>query len=320
VNPPALSVVIVTDRYETIRKTVDHLVAQTIPDGIELVVVAPEESRLALDAGQVAGLHSHQVVAIPRLRSIAWERAAGIRAAKAEIVALGETHSYPEHEWAERLVAAHQSNWAAVGPAVENANAESRMSWANLLLDYGRWLSPTRGGEMDDLPGHNSSYKRELLLAYGPRLETMLEAETFLHEDLRRHGHRLYQEPRARISHLNVTRPSSWLVERFESGRLYAGARSRGWSPIRRAAYAVGSPLIPFVRLPRILGDARRVGERCRLDAPGHAVLVATLAVSALGELVGYATGAGKAMSRLMHIELHREGHLRRPPQRSGVA
>ena len=41
-SSPQMSVVIVTpDSYETIRKTVEHLRAQTVKDRLEIVIVAP---------------------------------------------------------------------------------------------------------------------------------------------------------------------------------------------------------------------------------------------------------------------------------------
>jgi hypothetical protein len=51
-----------------------------------------------------------------------------------------------------------------------------------------------------------------------------------------------------------------------------------------------------------------------RVGALGYAVLAASLAVSAAGELAGYASGSGRAVSRLLDIELDREGHQRRRP------
>ena len=46
---PEMSVVIVTpDRYETIRKTMDHLRVQTARHRLEIVIVAPSAARLAL--------------------------------------------------------------------------------------------------------------------------------------------------------------------------------------------------------------------------------------------------------------------------------
>lgn len=307
----ALSVVLVTDTWESIARTVRQLRAQTIADLIELVVVAPEDQGVHPDPDSVDAFARVEVIGVPEISSLSWARAPGIRASSAPIVALGETHCWPEPDWAERLLEAHGGPWAAVGPAVYNANPSGAVSWVNLLIDYGPWLGPTEGGELDDLPGHNSSYKREVLLAFGPRLENLLEAETIMHEELRRRGHRLYQEPRARVVHLNVTRLASWLGERFQTGRRFGSARGQGWPVWRRLAYAAGSPLIPLVRWLRLRRDLRRTGIGRQLGLRGRALLAGALVVSAFGELVGYAAGSGDSMFALSRIELHKEAHLR---------
>jgi Glycosyl transferase family 2 len=311
VTHPLLSVVLVTDAYETIRRTVRHLREQTIAERIELVIIAPE-GELGIEEAELEELDSHVVVRIGDIRSLSWARAPGIRASSAPLVALGESHSFPEPDWAERLVDAFADGWAAVGPAVVNANPSGAVSWVNLLLDYGPWLAPTAGGEMADLPGHNSAYRRELLLAFGERLEVLLEAEIFLHAELRAAGHRLHQEPSARTAHLNVTRTGSWIGERFQTGRRFAAARSHSWPLWRRAAYAVGSPLIPIVRFRRLLGDLARTRAGRELRAYGYVLLVFALGVSAAGEFVGYVSGSGDSMFALSRIELHKERHLRR--------
>ena len=316
-NGPALSVVLVTDEFETVSRTVRYLGAQTIADRIELVLVAAGD--LEPDADATAAFHSTRLVRVGDIRSLSWARAPGIRAAAAPLVALGESHCFPEPEWAERFVAAHQNGWAAVGPAVVNANPGTAVSWVNLLLDYSPWLAPTSGGELPDLPGHNSSYRRDLLLEYGDRLESMLEAETIMHQDLRARGHRLYQEPTALAAHLNVTRTSSWIGERFQTGRRFASARSHGWPVWRRLAYAAGSPLIPLVRARRILGDIRRIDASRHLGGRGFLLFAFALAVSAVGELVGYVRGSGDSMYALSRIELHKERHVR-PAERAELA
>jgi hypothetical protein len=309
-TPPALSVVVVADAFATIRRTVRHLRAQTIAGRIELVIVSGPGVELPVGGEELAGFARVTAVAVDDIRSLSWARAPGIRAASAPLVALAESHCYPEPEWAESLLAAHEGPWAAVGPAVYNANPETLVSWTNLVLDYGPWLGPTDGGELGDLPGHNSSYKRDVLLTYGDRLESMLEAETIMHVDMRRRGLRLYQEPAARVEHLNVTRTSSWIGERFQTGRRFGAARSHRWSPLGRALYAAGSPLIPLVRLPRVLRDLDRIGERRRFRGLRLAPLLLALAVSAAGELVGYASGSGRSMWELARIELHKERHV----------
>ena len=307
---PAMSIVIVTDAFDTIRKTVAHLRAQTVRDRLELVIVTQAGVELPLGGSELGGFHGVSVITVEDIQSLSWARAPGIRAAAAPVVALAESHCFPDPAWAEALLDAHRGPWAAVGPALYNANPATSVSWVNLLMDYGPWLGPTDGGEIDDLPGHNSSYKTDVLLAYGSKLETMLEAETMMHLDLRANGHRLFQEPAARAYHLNVTKASSWLGERFQTGRRFAAARSYGWSPLRRAAYSGGSPLIPLVRLPRLLRDRRRSDAREHLPPRAFPALLLALVVSAAGELVGYAFGSGDSMFALARIELHKERHV----------
>ena len=87
VSEPRLSVVIVTDGFETIRKTVRHLREQTVAKDIELVIVAPDGG-LEPPEAELAELHSNQVVSVGDIRSLSWARAPGIRAARAPIVAL----------------------------------------------------------------------------------------------------------------------------------------------------------------------------------------------------------------------------------------
>lgn len=305
-----MSVVIVTDVLPTIQKTLRHLREQTIADRLEIMIVAKRGADIDLDDQSLGGFAATRVVEVEEVSSLSWARAPGIEAATAPIVTLAESHCYPEAGWAEALLAAHAGPWAAVGPAVYNANPESAVSWVNLLIDYGPWLGPTEGGEIDDLPGHNSSYKRAVLLAYGRRLGLMLEAETIMHVDLRARGFRLYQEPKARVKHLNVTDRSSWLGERFQTGRRFAAARAHEWSLPRRAVYAGGSPLIPLVRLPRMMRHARRTGDPGRVLGGNLPLLAAALAASAAGELVGYATGSGDSMFALSRIEMHKELHV----------
>ena len=305
-----LSVVIVCDRLETIAKPLEHLREQTLADRIELVVVIPRDSPDASQELETRPFHAARMVTIERLVSLSWARASGVRAATAPIVVFVESHSYPEPGWAEALLAAHRDRWAAVGPGVTNANPENPVSWANLLLDYGLWLEPEEGAEIEDLPGHNSSYKREILLDYDPDLERLLEAESFLHEEMRGSGNRLWLEPGARLQHLNITKLSSWFPERIAAGQRYAGARAHGWSPARRALYAVASPLIPAVRMARILPVWRRCARSQRVPALILPAVVAALVASAFGEFLGYVVGSGDSMERLSRLELHKEDHL----------
>ena len=164
-RPPALSVILPTvDDFSTIRLTVRALRGQTARSRIELVIVAPMDDPGVI-AAEVAGFARVTIVNAGPLEMSNVARAAGIRAARAPIVALAEDHSFPDPDWADALIAAHEAGWAVVGPVLVNANPRSMVSWSNLLLEYSPWLEGTVRGAMDDLPGHNSAYRRDLLLA-----------------------------------------------------------------------------------------------------------------------------------------------------------
>jgi len=312
-----LSVIVMTpDTYATIRRTVRRLKAQDVRHLIEVVIVAPSAQGLGEHDNDLQGFHSVRFVEVGSITSTAAARAAGVRAASAPIVAFVEDHSFPANGWAKALLEAHREPWAAVGPAIANANPRTLISWANLAIEYSEWLDPCPSGTVDHLPGHNASYKRAHLLEYGDRLEAMIEAESVLQWDLRARGHRLYLESSARTFHQNFSTPLSWVPLRFHAGRLFASARARGWPAWRRAFYAMCAPAIPLVRCVRIVRELRKPGRRRGLLPRILPALTAGLVLDGLGEMVGYATGGGGAMKRLSDMEFHRERYLRKDEQR----
>ena len=303
---PELSVILPTaDDYSTIRRTVSALRAQTVQDRIELVIVGPTDDPGMIES-EVAGFASVRVVNAGPLQTSNKYRAAGIRVAAAPIVALAEDHCFPDPDWAEALIDAHRGEWAVVGPVLRNANPRSMTGWANLLLEYYPWLDGAARAELNDLPGHNSAYKRDLLLAYGDRLEELFEVEAVIQRDLRERGHRMLLEPAARTSHLNFSRVSSALRLRFHAGRSFAGHRTMGWSAAKRLGYVLGSPLIPLVRLARIVGMVRSSPTYSGLFPKVMPMLTLSLLVDGFGELIGYVSGPGGAARVLGSIEFNR--------------
>jgi hypothetical protein len=304
---PALSVVLPAwDTFEAVRTTVRHLQAQTVADRIELILCAPVADRMQIDPAAVAGLHSVRLIESGELHGTGPIRARAIRAARAPVVAFTEDHCYPEPDWAAALIAAHAGPHAAVGPAVANANPESLTSWVDLYLGYGRWITPGRRGVVDLLPGHNTSYKRSVLLAYGAELDRLMEAETVLLWDLRRSGHSLLFEPAARIAHTNFARLRVLLGVQWHLGRVFGATRAAAWTPLRRAAYAAASPAIPVIRFGHVLRAAITSGGSLRRVAAMLPLLLAALGVDFVAQATGAISGAGKSVARLTAYEFHR--------------
>jgi hypothetical protein len=309
---PDLSVILVTpDCYETIRKTIRSLCAQTVRDRLEIVIVAPSVRTLGLADEELRVFHSIQVIEYGKIETLAAPRAAAIRAASAPLVALGEDHAFPEPGWAEALIEAHRKPWAAVGAVFVNGNP-GPMSWISLVMDYGRWLEPVVGGVTDDVPGHNSSWRRALLLEYGPELERMMQAPTILHWDLQAKGYQLYLEPAAKVRHVNITRLSSFVLDHFYGARVFAAARALNWPWLQRLFYVSGMPLLTVRTLHEWLGHMRRTGLNRELLPNSWPLLLLSLIVWSLGEMTGYGVGMGKAEHRTLNYDARRESHLSR--------
>ncbi len=267
------------------------------------MIACPDESALMLPTEPVAALAEVTVVEAPLL-PMAPARAAAVRAARAPIVVLGETHVFAEPEWAGRLLRAHEGPWVAVVPGIGNANPASGLSWVGLLMDYGRF--PQRGSsrQIPDASSYNAAYERAALLDLGDELESLLEPGSGLHAALRARGGRFLHEPAARIDHLNVSRLWPWLVERYLGGRLFGAARRRPWPRRRALVYAAGSPLVAPLRLVRTLRLARSVEGLPRSFVPALAL---ACVVSAVGEGIGYLRGASASDERrMLEYEQHK--------------
>lgn len=305
---PAVSVILlVPARFDTVARTVSAVAAQPEAGRIELVVVSPVEA-LHLPGEAVERFQHVTRVHHPEWRSTSDARAAGIRAASAPVVALVEDHCYPAPGWAAALIAAHAGTWTGVGPVILNANPATVVSWANLVIEYGPWLAAGRG-PCSHIPGHNSSYKREALLAFGDRLGELMEAESVLQWELARQGHVFAMEPDARSRHENFSVFPASLGLRFHGGRLFAANRARGWSLARRVLFAAGCPALPFLRTWRALGHLQVLGDT-RPRPMLVPMLFVLLAVDAVGEFAGYALGGGSSMLRLTDLEFDRQRFL----------
>lgn len=235
-------------------------------------------------------------------------KAEGVRVASAPVVAFIEEHVRAHPGWAAALIEAHRGPWAGVGPEVHNGNPRVALSRTIQLINYHSWMPPAPRAEFGMLPGHNSSFKRDVLLSYGDGLQDLLRAEVVLHLRLHRDGHRLLLEPAARIEHINESTIGSAMRGRFLWNRIYAPQRARsfGWSRTRRLLYVVGMPLVPLYSLARLFLflARRRPALLARAVAGSPALFVAQLAAGA-GQSLGLLFGTGDAEARFSHFEMN---------------
>ena len=216
-------------------------------------------------------------------------RAAGLRLARGEIVALLEDHENPAPEWCANMLAAHRMPHAAVGGAVEN-DVDRPVNWAVYFLDFGRYQNPVKTGPSGFLTDVNIGYKRVALESTRQLWEEHF-SEPVLHGALLDAGHTLWLSSDIVVyQHRTGLTLSRAMRERYVWGRFFAGNRIRGKSPAMRLAYSAMTLAVPGIIL---LKKIRDILNKKRHGAAFLRALPVTLLLILCwtwGELIGYLT------------------------------
>lgn len=310
-RPKASIVLVASSGVESIECVVSILKQQSLASQLQLLIAARPSK--VTELSQLSTHPFHDVTVVPAdFSTSARARIPAVKAARADIVIFCEDHCFPvSSDWATRLLAPFASGHAAVGPVIKNANPDTPLSWSNLLAEYGPWVADQTPGKRDFLPGHNSSYRRGDLLAYGDRLVDMLEVEWVLHRDLRNQGKSLWLATDAASRHLNFSRfPTSTTLNFFE-GWAFAASRATGWGNVRRGIFALSFPAIFALRLFRQFRLLRFVPLTTFGKIQCFALSALLLATNAFGEAIGYLLGERSSREKLGAMEYERWKHLR---------
>ena len=304
-GPLDLSVIVVVGALRTrAERCLRKLLAQ-MTSGVEILVMdlAPPGSAPFPDPVP----DSVRVLRLPSDTTFAAARAAGVRAAHGRAVAFLEEHAFPLDGFVEAVVAAHREPYAGIGGEVANGNPGVGASDVIGLMSYGLFYSPQQARESTMIAGHNSTYKRDALVALGADLERLLVSDLVLMTRLRRNGHRLRVDPNIRLAHANETSLRSICRGYFMHHRTYGPMRAReeGWPFWRRAVYILATPVVPlyFVAWFRPFLRRHRPDLVGVFDRGLVTVLAAQLA-GAGGQAAGLLFGPGRAEAAFTRYEL----------------
>jgi hypothetical protein len=171
--------------------------------------------------------------------------------------------------------------------------------------------------EVESGPGHNTSYRREVLERYRSELTTLIQTERNFHYRLRADGHVLRSEPAARLRHTNISIPREAFRQGFLGGVMFAQYRSAHMSLFEKIGRTVLSPLVPPIRLWRMLRARQRMPDGMGAPLAGWLLVPAGLAAHAVGEVVGYWRIVPNVESKYEFFELHRIACVR--PEERGL-
>jgi len=305
-QPDLTIILVVGERRDRAVGALASVLAQDVLDRLEILLfdLAPGDPPLLPGSDHPAVRR----IEMPPDTLFSAAKARGILEASAPVVVFFEEHCRARAGWAAALIAAHRGPWAAVGAEVHIGNPAVPLSRILSILNYHPWLAPAPRAEHAMLPGHNSSFKRDVLLSYGTGLEDLLRAEIVLHSRLHADGHRMLLEPAAKFEHINEGTLASASRGRFLWNRCYGPMRARafGWPLARRIVYVLATPLVPFYTLAILTRRLSRL--RPDLLRPTLAAAPQILAVqlaAACGQALGLLFGIGDAEARFSLYEMN---------------
>ena len=303
-SPPRLAYILATDTFATLRPVVARLLSQRDPSRIEVIVVANRGGLTGLEAAELRAFGRVQGIEVESTVQMYAARAAGIRAATAPLVFIGETHSFPCEGWLDALLEALDGPLPILLPSITNACPKSLIGWATYLLDYSRLRPELPRGEVGSGLGHNTAYQTHLLLALGDRLDLALDHyEERLLSDLQPQKPRIGFEPGVRLQHAGVTLFLPALEERLLLGLLTGASRARRWPIHRRFLYFLATPLIALVLFARELPGARTAIAAGQTSIAVLPIMLLLCIAKSAGEAWGYLFGC-PAWTRPREAEL----------------
>ena len=233
--------------------------------------------------GHRPAAHSHAHWAYDR------RRAAGLRAATGDLVAMTEDHAIPDPDWCAQIVRAHRSPHAAIGGSIDHVGS-GVLNWAVYFCDFGRYQKPFTAAAAEYISDVNVSYKRDALMKCSALWQEFYH-ETSIHSCLIARGDTLWKTPQISVAYdRGRLRLSTLLPERFHWARVFAGRRAQSMTAAVRFVYAVASPVLPVVLLARKFREALRSRESLAAFVTSAPSMLLLLAVWACGEMTGYAT------------------------------
>jgi hypothetical protein len=304
-RPPRLTAALVVGANRTrAEKALRSLLLQTGIDQVEVLIIDCVPPGTPPMAG--CDHPAVRVIQIPPPAIFGDLRAEAVRQARAPVIAFMEEHCLALPGWVRAQLEAHEGAWTAVGGEVHNANPGVGFSNITHLSSYTDWLPGGTRREMAMLPGHNTSYKRDVLLRYEANLSDLLMSETTLQWRLTQDGHKLLFDPAVQFAHNNEARPESWLEYYYWSRYLGATrAVEFRWPVWKRVVYALLWPASPWLRLVRLYSHVlRQYPSRLWTLLWNTPILVAGLHFAAFGQAVGVLLGPGNVAHRFTEYEL----------------
>jgi hypothetical protein len=232
----------------------------------------------------------------PQSLTLLWGRA--MAEARGTHVAVLDARDGPEPGWVAAWSSAPRDA-VVCGPVTPRALA-NLTSWAAYLSEYGQFCPPLDKRTLEEVPGNNVVFPRELL---PPPEELRAHGfwKTFHLARLKSSSTPPVIEPlnELAVSYERTYTSSYYLARRYAHGRCYGGSRlSEPGAPPRLVCLA-STLVLPALRTFRVLRRIARKPTLLPRFVTASVPLVLGEVTWAIGEGVGYAVGAGDTCATL---------------------
>ena len=188
--------------------------------------------------------------------------AAGITAARGEIVVTTTAHFEPAPDWLRQISAAHRRLGASgIGGAILPPEAGSNADWATYFLRYSGYSERRAEQRVEDLAADNAAYRGSDLRAHRA---TWLNGfwEPDFHCRVLDAGGSLVFVPEIQVTLRTGFGAGRFCAQRRQHGRQFGRSRAAGWVLGLRLIALASSPLVPLILLAKV--------TRRSLSQPGH--------------------------------------------------
>jgi hypothetical protein len=302
VDPTVSIIMTIVDGGLTLRNALTAIAASTDPPPLDVIVPFDNSvGEVATFAGEFPDVHflaMGQVATEHPIQSDAGQhelfdqrRAAGLAAAKGDIITILEDRGQAHPDWARNVVRVHaeKPNYV-IGGAVELRTPAPLLNWAVYICDFSRYGLPLPKHPVEWVTDVNVSYKR-VAIEETRHLWAKKYQEPVVHWALRNTGQELIFSDDLVVEHHRHLKGRflSVLAEKFSWGRLFGEIRVRNLGLAERLKLIAMGPIIPFVLLVRHGKTQTSKGRfwRFLMAAP---LLLILLIVWTAGEVWGYVT------------------------------
>lgn len=293
---PQLSVIIASPRDgQMLDRCLQALVPQTEGQPVEVMVVGHVNEKEALKTRYPDLI----VYSFPAETPLPTLFGTGLRRATGTLMTLTDSTTIVADDWIASILNAPITTDSVIGGVVEPLPDQSATDWAAYFCDYGQFMLPRQAGTVEALPGNNIVFDRALL-ALGREYVEPEFWKTYWCCRLREKGIALRADPSIVVYNAKQYRFFPYLMRRFRHGRCFGGMRIEKLSSMERIFYVVGSPLLPFVFMLRII---RAILPKRSHLTPFFLTLPLTFVAVvswSLGEWWGYMMGPGNSCDAIV--------------------